>query len=79
MRAAHCDAVEMGAQQAITKFLGAQPSESVTAPLGAYGSPVTIPSTTVAPVTPSTSGSEGQATTTTTSVPGTGPFNPTVC
>jgi LCP family protein required for cell wall assembly len=71
---------EPAAQQAITQFLGAEPSESVTPPLDPYGSPVTIPPTTVAPVAPSTAGSEGQATTTTTTtVPGTGPFNPTVC
>ena len=71
---------EPAAEQTIAQFLGTQPSDTLTAPLDAYGSPVTIPPTTTVPATPSTfpSGSE-PSTTTTTAVPGTGSFNPTPC
>jgi LCP family protein required for cell wall assembly len=71
---------EPAAQQTIAQFLGTQPSESVTAPLDAYGSPVTIPPATTGPVTtePSPSGTT-PSTPSTTVVPGTGAFNPTPC
>jgi LCP family protein required for cell wall assembly len=71
---------EPAAEQTIAQFLGTQPSETVTAPLDVYGSPVTIPPATTVPVTSGTapSGPE-QSTTTTTVVPGAGPFNPTAC
>jgi LCP family protein required for cell wall assembly len=70
---------EPAAEQAIVQFLSGQPSESLTAPLDAYGSPVTVPPTTVPTVPPSTSPSHRQAPTTTTTEPGTGPFNPKPC
>jgi LCP family protein required for cell wall assembly len=70
---------EPAAEQTIAQFLGTQPSESVTAPLDAYGSPVTIPPATTVPVTPGPSPSGAGPSTTTTVVPGTGPFNPTAC
>jgi LCP family protein required for cell wall assembly len=69
---------EPAAEQVIAQFLGVQPSEVVTAPLDAYGSPVTIPPTTTAPVTPSSPSGTTQSPPTT-AVPGTGPFNPTPC
>jgi len=59
----------------ITQFLGSSPSSVVTPPLDAYGSPVTVPSTTA----PTNQSGAGPSPTTTTSVPGTGPFNPTPC
>jgi LCP family protein required for cell wall assembly len=68
------------AEQTVAQFLGAQPSETVTPPLDAYGNPVMTPTTTVAPVTPSSSSSAGTTPSPpTTAVPGTGPFNPTPC
>ena len=70
------------AQQVISQFLGAAPDDVVTPPLDAYGSPVTIPSSTTAPSSSRSSGSSGQGgstPTTTTPPPGTGSFNPTVC
>ncbi len=70
---------EPAAQQTISQFLGAQPSRPLTAPLTQYGSAVTIPTTTVPPVTTSTSPSSTTSPTTTTTVPGTGAFNPVPC
>jgi len=64
------------ANQVINQFLGKSPNAVVTPPLDAYGSPVTVPSTTT--TTPSTPGGAGQSTPTT-AVPGTGSFNPTPC
>ena len=67
---------EPAASQMISQFLGTSPGSIVTPPLDAYGSPITVPaSTPTAP--PSASGGEqpGPAPT----VPGTGPFNPTLC
>jgi hypothetical protein len=66
------------ANQVISQFLGTTPSEAVTPPLNAYGSPVTVPAvtTTTAPPPRSTGGASA---TTTTTIPGTGPFNPTPC
>ncbi len=62
----------------ISQFLGSSPNAVVTPPLDAYGSPVTVPSTTTtAPAT--SSGAGHSAPTTTTPVPGTGSFNPTPC
>ncbi len=63
------------ASQMISQFLGTSPGPIVTPPLDAYGSPVTVPATTTAP--PSQSGG-GQSSVVPT-VPGTGPFNPTLC
>jgi LCP family protein required for cell wall assembly len=66
---------EPAALGVISQFLGTSPQTVVTPPLDAYGSPVDVPSsTTTAP----TSGSGGVPSTTT-PVPGTGPFNPTPC
>jgi LCP family protein required for cell wall assembly len=70
---------EPQAEQTIAQFLGTQPSVAVTPPLDAYGSPVTIPSTTVPPATTAPPGTAPSDTTTTTTVPGTGTFNPTPC
>jgi LCP family protein required for cell wall assembly len=73
---------EPQAEQTIAQFLGTQPSVAVTPPLDAYGSPVTTSSTTVAPSPPPTSPSgtaPSGGTATTTTVPGSGPFNPTPC
>jgi LCP family protein required for cell wall assembly len=72
---------EPQAMATISEFLGAQPSESLTPPLTQHGSAVTVPTTTtIAPETPSHTGSSNIApTTTTTAVPGTGVFNPTPC
>ena len=62
------------ASQMISQFLGTSPGPIVTPPLDAYGSAITVPATT-AP-----SGNSGQAQSSTpTTVPGTGPFNPTPC
>ncbi len=69
---------EPAAEQAIAQFLGVQPSETLTPPLDAYGSPVTAPTTTIAAPT-TTFPSRTSPSTTTTTVPGTGPFNPTPC
>jgi len=76
---------EPAAQQTISQFLGTQPNTTLTAPLTADGSPVTVPPPTTAPVTPSTSptpSSPSPSTTPsppTTAGPGTGSFNPTPC
>jgi len=73
---------EPQAQQTIAQFLGAEPSDVLTPPLDNYGSPVTIPTTTITSptTTPQRSSSSGVSeTTTTTAVPGTGSFNPTPC
>jgi len=64
------------ANDMISQFLGTSPNAVVTPPLDAYGSPVTVPSSTT--TVPSNQGGAGQPTTTT-PVPGTGPFNPTPC
>jgi LCP family protein required for cell wall assembly len=73
---------EPAAQQVITQFLSSQPSSVVTAPLDAYGSPIAVPST----VTSSPSGSSARSgssgasgSSTPATVPGIGPFNPTLC
>jgi len=63
------------AQQVITQFLGTAPDAVATPPLNAYGSPVTVPATTT--TTPPTRSSVPSTPTTT--VPGSGPFNPTPC
>jgi len=62
------------ANQMISQFLGTSPGPIVTPPLDAYGSPVTVPAATTAP--PSQGGGQSSAVPT---VPGTGPFNPTLC
>jgi LCP family protein required for cell wall assembly len=67
---------EPAASQLISQFLGTSPEPVVTPPLSAYGTPVTVPSTTT---TKPSSGSGGGQSVTTTTVPGTGPFNPTPC
>jgi len=67
---------EPQAEQTIAQFLGTEPSVAVTPPLDAYGSPVTILPTTTAPPT---SPSAGVGSSPTTTVAGTGPFNPTPC
>jgi LCP family protein required for cell wall assembly len=69
---------EPAALEVITRFLGTQPNSVVTAPLDAYGSPITVPST--VPTSPSGSSSgTGASGSSTPSVAGTGPFNPTTC
>lgn len=70
---------EPAAEQMITQFLGAPPAAIVTSPLTQYGSSVTVPSTTVPPLSTTTSPSRSISPTTTTTVPGTGPFNPSAC
>jgi LCP family protein required for cell wall assembly len=65
------------AQQVISQFLGTTPSEVITPPLNAYGTPVTVPSTTTT-TAPST-GPSGSSSAPAPPVPGTGPFNPTPC
>jgi LCP family protein required for cell wall assembly len=73
---------EPAAQQVITQFLGSQPNTVVTAPLDAYGSPLSVPSTVTSSPSGSSapSGSSGASgSSTATTVPGTGPFNPTSC
>jgi LCP family protein required for cell wall assembly len=70
---------EPAAQEAIAQFLGTSPSAILTPPLTQYGSAVTVPTSTGPSVTPSTSGSATTSPTTTTTVPGTGPFNPSTC
>jgi len=65
------------AQQVITQFLGQAPDQIVTPPLDAYGSAVTIPPTTAPSAPASSGGGSGPATTST--VPGTGSFNPKPC
>jgi len=66
---------EPAAQQMISSFLGTSPKTAVTPPLDAYGSPIPVPSTSTTVPTSQTGG----ATSPTTTVPGTGPFNPTPC
>jgi len=70
---------EPAAEQTIARFLGAQPSVALTAPLDAYSRPVTVPSTTPVPLTPSASSPTTPSASTTTTVPGTGVFNPQPC
>jgi LCP family protein required for cell wall assembly len=73
---------ESSAQQLLTQFLGTQPNSVTTPPLDQYGSPLEIPSTppTTAPSSGSgSSGSGASGSSTPTTVPGTGPFNPTPC
>jgi LCP family protein required for cell wall assembly len=65
---------EPAAQETIAQFLGTQPSQTLTAPLTAYGSPVTIPPPTTAPPV-----SSGPAPAPSAPAPGTGPFNPSPC
>jgi len=74
---------EPAAQQVISQFLGTGPNSVTTPPLDQYGSPIPVPST--ATTTPG-AGSSGSGTssgaaqsTTPTTIPGTGPFNPTPC
>jgi LCP family protein required for cell wall assembly len=69
---------EPAANEMISSFLGTSPEAIVTPPLDAYGSPVTTPPTTTpSPTTPGTG--TGPSSSTTTTVPGQGPFNPTPC
>jgi LCP family protein required for cell wall assembly len=68
---------EPQADAVISQFLGTAPGQVVTPPLDAYGSPVTIPSTTT--TAPSHASGGSVAATTTTTLPGTGSFNPTPC
>jgi len=69
---------EPAANEMISSFLGTSPEAIVTPPLDAYGSPVkTPPTTTPSPTTPGTG--TGPSSSTTTTVPGQGPFNPTPC
>ncbi len=71
---------EPAASQMIAQFLGTAPDAVVTPPLDAYGSPVTVPSTVPSSATSApTSGSGGGSASSTTTVPGQGPFNPTPC
>jgi len=67
---------EPAASQMISQFLGTSPGPIVTPPLDAYGSPVTVPASTT---TAAPSGNGGEPSGTATTVPGTGPFNPTLC
>ncbi len=67
---------EPAASEMIAQFLGTAPGPIVTPPLDAYGSPVTVPPTTS--TVPTRPGATAQPSPTT-SVPGTGPFNPTPC
>jgi anionic cell wall polymer biosynthesis LytR-Cps2A-Psr (LCP) family protein len=69
------------ASEMISQFLGATPQTVVTPPLDAYGSPVTVPpTTTTAPTGGTGTGGTGTGqSSTTTTVAGTGPFNPTPC
>jgi len=69
---------EPAATQTITQFLGGAPGDVVTPPLDAYGSPVTVPSSTT-PVTAGSTREGSSGATTTTTQPGTGSFNPTPC
>jgi LCP family protein required for cell wall assembly len=69
---------EPQAQQVISQFLGTAPNAVETPPLNAYGSPVTVPATTTTPATVPPARSQASPVTTTT-VPGSGPFNPTPC
>jgi polyisoprenyl-teichoic acid--peptidoglycan teichoic acid transferase len=71
---------EPAAAEMITQFLGTTPSSIVTPPLDAYGSPITVPPTTpsTTPTVPSGGTGTGPSSTATT-VPGQGPFNPTPC
>jgi len=66
------------ADQMLTEFLGAAPDDVVTPPLDAGGSPVTTPPSTTTEPHRTNTGTTGSGVTTTTQ-PGTGPFNPTVC
>jgi anionic cell wall polymer biosynthesis LytR-Cps2A-Psr (LCP) family protein len=69
---------EPAASEMIATFLGSSPQAVVTPPLNAYGSPITVPASTT--TVPSTSApGRRPASTTTTTIPGTGPFNPTPC
>jgi len=76
---------EPGAQQMISQFLGGQPNSVVTPPLDQYGSPIPVPATATTAPSGSASGSSGSSgsgssgSSTATTVPGTGPFNPTPC
>jgi LCP family protein required for cell wall assembly len=69
------------ASEMISQFLGSTPQTVVTPPLDAYGSPVTVPpTTTTAPTGGTGTGGTGTGqSSTTTTVAGTGPFNPTPC
>jgi len=66
------------AQQMIAQFLGTAPNDVTTPPLDAYGDPVTVSSTTTTALPRSSPGS-GVGAIPTTTVPGTGKFNPTPC
>ncbi|MGH9120426.1 MAG: LCP family protein, partial [Acidimicrobiales bacterium] len=71
---------EPAARQMIAQFLGTSPDAVVTPPLDAYGEPVTVPSTVPSSATSApTSGSGAGSSSTTTTVPGQGPFNPKPC
>jgi LCP family protein required for cell wall assembly len=72
---------EPAAVDMITQFLGTAPNSIVTPPLDAYGSPITVPPTTAPPAaTTEPSGGTGSGSSSTaTTVPGQGPFNPTPC
>ncbi len=73
---------EPAAQQVITQFLGSQPTAVVTAPLDAYGSPISVPSAETSSPSGSSAGSGSSGASGSSApatVPGTGPFNPTLC
>ncbi len=71
---------EPAASELISQFLGTSPEPIATPPLSAYGSPVTVPSsTTTSHHDPVERDAARVQSVTTTTVPGTGPFNPTPC